>query len=80
MKNLGVYEKLANKIVQGNDIAQTFEFVDTGAAAVGFVALSEVIGKSGGSRWIVPSALHTPIRQDAVLMTGVATIARHAHF
>jgi ABC-type molybdate transport system substrate-binding protein len=41
MKALGMYEKLITKIVQANDIALTFEFVDTGAAELGFVALSE---------------------------------------
>lgn len=45
MKTLGVYDALAHKIVQGNNIAQTYQFVDTGTAEVGFVALSQVINK-----------------------------------
>jgi molybdate transport system substrate-binding protein len=68
MKALGVYEKLTGKIVQGSNIAQTFQFVDTENAELGFVALSQVIGRQGGSRWIVPANLYTPIRQDAVLL------------
>jgi molybdate transport system substrate-binding protein len=68
MKKLGVYDALAPKIVQGNDISQTFQFVDTGNAEVGFVALSQVINKKDGSRWIVPDDLHTAIAQDAVLL------------
>ena len=66
MKSLGVYEALSNRIVQGNDIAQTFQFVDTGNAELGFVALSQVIMRQGGSRWIVSANLYRPIRQDAV--------------
>lgn len=68
MKALGVYEALRPKIVQGNNIAQTFQFVETGNAAVGLVALSQVAGRTGGSRWPVPESMHAPIRQDAVLL------------
>jgi molybdate transport system substrate-binding protein len=68
MKALGVYEKLTGKIVQGSNIAQTFQFVDTENAELGFVALSQVIERQGGSRWIVPANLYSPIRQDAVLL------------
>jgi molybdate transport system substrate-binding protein len=68
MKALGVSEALSGKIVQGTDIAQTFQFVDTGNAEVGFVALSQVIMRQGGSRWVVPANLYRPIRQDAVLL------------
>ena len=68
MKKLGVYETLQPKIVQGNSIAQTFQFVDTGNAELGFVALSQLAGKTGGSRWAVPQTLYSPIKQDAVLL------------
>lgn len=68
MKKMGVYETLQPKIVQGNTIAQTFQFVDTGNAEIGFVALSQVIAKNQGSYWPVPDLLHDPIRQDAVLL------------
>src|SRR5215470_3127291 len=74
MKALGVDQRLAGKIVQGSNIAQTFQFVDTGNAELGFVALSQVIERPGGSRWIVPANLYTPIRQDAVVLkTGRTT-------
>jgi molybdate transport system substrate-binding protein len=72
MKALDVYDALAGKIVQGNNIAQTFQFIDTGNAELGFVALSQVIAKPGGSRWIVSANLYTPIRQDAVLLRSGA--------
>ncbi len=68
LKALKLYETLQPKIVQGNNIAQTFQFIDTGNAELGFVALSQLAGEPAGSRWVVPQALYTPIRQDAVLL------------
>jgi molybdate transport system substrate-binding protein len=72
IKKLGVYDALASKIVQGDNIAQTFQFVDTGNAELGFVALSQVIARQGGSRWVVPANLYGAIRQDAVLLRSGA--------
>ena len=68
MKALGVYDVLKTKIVQGNSIAQAFQFVLTKNAEVGFVALSQLYGVTDGTRWLVPPQLHAPIRQDAVLL------------
>lgn len=68
MKALGVYDMLAPRIVQGQSITQTYQFVATGNAELGFVALSQVVGNSRGSRWLVPENLHAPIAQDAVLL------------
>jgi len=59
------------RLVQAENIAQTHQFVATGNAELGFVALSQVIkdGKvAEGSAWVVPANLHQPIRQDAVLL------------
>lgn len=67
----GLTAAIKPKMVQGENISQTFQFVGTGNADLGFVALSQVMkdGKvSGGSSWIVPGKLHEPIRQDAVLL------------
>lgn len=67
----GLTDAVKSKIVQGENIAQTYQFAGTGNADLGFVALSQVMkdGKiTSGSAWIVPSNLHTPIRQDAVLL------------
>lgn len=58
-------------LVVGENIGQTFQFVKTGNAALGFVALSQVMvdGKiTSGSAWVIPSKLYAPIRQDAVLL------------
>ncbi|HME84331.1 MAG TPA: molybdate ABC transporter substrate-binding protein [Roseiarcus sp.] len=68
MKALGVYDALKGKIVQGNSIAQAFQFVDTRNAEVGFVALSQLFGVTDGTRWEVPQSLYSPIRQGAVLL------------
>jgi molybdate transport system substrate-binding protein len=68
MQALQVYDALKTKIVQGNSIAQAFQFVDTKNAEVGFVALSQLQGVTGGTRWLVPQTLYAPIRQDAVLL------------
>ena len=60
-----------SKWVQGENIAQTYQFVSSGNADIGFVALSQVM-KNGrfthGSGWVVPSSLYAPINQDAVLL------------
>lgn len=68
LNHLGLYATIQPKIVQGSDITQAFQFVDSGNADVGFVALSQIIKKTEGSRWVVPSNLYNPILQDAVLL------------
>lgn len=79
MRKLGVYEALKPQLVQGTSITQAYQFVDTGAAELGFVALSQVVAVKGGSRWIVPAADHTPIDQQAVLLkTGANSPAARA--
>lgn len=71
MRKLGLLETLRPKLVQGENIAQAWQFVATGNAALGFVALSQVYadGKlKEGSAWSVPASMHAPIRQDAILL------------
>ena len=68
LAKLGLTDALAPKLVQGNNIAQAFLFVDTGNAELGFVALSQVNAKAGGQYWLVPASLYDPILQDAVLL------------
>ena len=73
LTGMGLLDTLAPKFVQGENIAQTWQFASTGNAELGFVALSQVMkdGKIGsGSGWIVPAKLHTPIRQDAVILAA----------
>jgi len=71
MTRLGVLKRWEPRLVQGENISQTYQFVATGNAPMGFVALSQVFkdGKvTQGSAWIVPEDLHDPIEQDAVLL------------
>jgi molybdate transport system substrate-binding protein len=78
----GLIDKLRPALVTGENIGQTFQFVKTGNAVLGFVALSQVMvdGKIGsGSAWVVPAALHERIRQDAVLLkAGEHSVAAKA--
>ena len=68
MTALGVFDALQRKLVRGNSISQAFQFVDTRNAELGFVALAQLHGVTAGTRWLVPENLHSPIRQDAVLL------------
>jgi molybdate transport system substrate-binding protein len=71
MTRLGVLEALKPQWVLGENIAQTYQFVATGNAPLGFVALSQVYAEgrfTHGSGWVVPTHLYTPIRQDALLL------------
>jgi molybdate transport system substrate-binding protein len=68
LQRLGVYAGVKPRLVRGASITQAYEFVATGAAELGLVALSQVAGEPGGSRWVVPETLHAPIEQQAVLL------------
>ncbi len=72
LKALGVHDAVQPKLVVAENLTQVQQFVATGNAELGFVALSQVLkeGKiAEGSGWIVPQKFYTPIRQDAVLLT-----------
>lgn len=71
LTRLKLIDAVQNKFVIGENIAQTYQFVASGNAELGFVALSQAMqdGKlTRGSAWVVPASLHAPIRQDAVLL------------
>ena len=71
LTRLGLLPSLQARLVQGESIAQAYQFVATGNAPLGFVALSQVTSEgrlTEGSAWVVPANLHTPIRQDAVVL------------
>lgn len=71
LDKLGVTAATKPKIVEGQSITQAYQFVSTGNAELGFVALSQIYkeGKlTSGSAWIVPANLHEPIKQDAVIL------------
>lgn len=82
LKKLGLWESLKDRIVQGENIGQTFQFVFSKNAQLGFVALSQVLDpkiNGSGSRWDVPTSFHDPLEQEAVLlMTGKENVVAKA--
>jgi len=71
LSKLGLWESLKDRIVQGENIGQTFQFVFSKNAQLGFVALSQVLDpkiNGSGSRWDVPISFHDPLDQEAVLL------------
>ena len=71
MQKLGVLTKIEPRVVQGESIAQTYQFVSTGNAQLGFVALSQIFENEKikmGSAWIVPEEMHEQLKQDAVVL------------
>ncbi|MEO8324981.1 MAG: molybdate ABC transporter substrate-binding protein [Nitrospirota bacterium] len=72
LKKLGLWESLKDRLVQGENIGQTFQFVYSKNAQLGFVALSQVLDpkiNGNGSRWDVPTSFHDSLEQEAVLLT-----------
>ena len=75
MQKLGLAAALQPKLVTGESIGQTYNFIATGNAELGFVALAQVLdgGKlKSGSMWVVPAKYHAPIIQDAVILKRAA--------
>ncbi len=71
LKAMGIDRQLKPKLVRGENIGQAFQYVATGNAELGFVAMSQLAGAAqavGGSRWVVPPELYRPVRQQAVLL------------
>jgi molybdate transport system substrate-binding protein len=70
MQNIGSLAELESKLVKGDSISQTFQFVATGNANAGFVALSQIKAWKGeaGSLWEIPQAYYAPIDQAAVML------------
>jgi molybdate transport system substrate-binding protein len=82
LTQLGLREATQGKWVQGENIAQTYQFVSTGNAELGFVALSQITTAGQpmpGSAWLIPAQLYQPIKQDVVLLRrGQASVAAQA--
>jgi molybdate transport system substrate-binding protein len=68
LQSQGQHARLTPRLVRGDSIAQTHQFVATGNADLGFVALAQLVLKPEGSSWEVPQSFYSPIRQDAVLL------------
>ncbi len=72
---LKLWDSLESKIVMGENISQTFQFIETKNAQLGFIALSQIIkdGKiTEGAVWLVPQDLYSPIKQDFVILKKAA--------
>jgi len=64
------------QIVRGVNVAQAYQFIATGNAELGFVALSQVVQEPLSQYWRVPQELYTPIKQElAVLKDSIASKA-----
>jgi len=68
---LDLFVELSPKLVQGESVGQTYSFIATGNAELGFIALSQALENNQakvGSMWVVPTHLYTPLLQDAILL------------
>jgi len=73
LEKMGLRDRIADKIVKGANITQTFQFISSENAQLGFIALSQVFEHGNlkeGSAWVVPALMYTPIRQSAVLLNS----------
>ena len=68
LEKLGLWEAVQPKLVQGENVTQALQYVVTGNAEMGFVALSQVVAQVPERTWRVPADFYAPIRQDAVLL------------
>lgn len=69
---LGEWQNLEQRLVRGENIGQTLQFVATGNAELGLIAASQLMALPGGASWMVPPDLYTPIKQQAVLLIDSA--------
>jgi molybdate transport system substrate-binding protein len=71
LQKAGIYDLVKPKLVYGENISQTAQFVQSGSAQVGLIALSLTLADSmkGGDQWIIPSDLYPTMQQDAVIVT-----------
>lgn len=77
MRSLGVYDRVASKLVLGENIGQAFEFVESGAAEAGIVALSLALApaaRSHGRYWEVPAEAYPKIEQGGVILTRALSV------
>ena len=69
--SINLWEDMKSKLIRGENIAQTFQFVNSANAKLGFVSYSQLMNPNypvGGSFWMVPQSLYKPIEQQAVLL------------
>lgn len=69
LQRLALWDSLEPAVVYGESVGQAYQFVRSGSAELGLVAWSQAIADAVDDYWLLPAALHPPIRQDAVLLT-----------
>jgi len=75
LKSMGIYDKLKEKLVYGENISQTLQFVESGAADIGFVARSHMKNRVDESQyWNIPEDHHQPIEQKMLLIKNIKNI------
>jgi molybdate transport system substrate-binding protein len=82
MRRAGVYDAVKAKLVYGENISQAAQFVQSGAADMGIIALSLALGesmRSSGKYWEVPSDMYTRMEQGAALIKPASAAARAFH-
>ena len=83
LEALGLWSRYEQRLVRGENVSHAFNFVRSGNAELGFVALSQVVDPEhpvGGSYWIVPQTLYAPIEQQAVLIRDSEVARRFMSF
>jgi molybdate transport system substrate-binding protein len=70
MRSAGIYEKVQAKLVLGENISQAAQFVQSGNAQAGIVALSLAVSPAmkDGKRWEIPADSYPPIEQGAIML------------
>ena len=70
LRTAGVYEQVRSRLVYGENITQAAQFVASGSAQAGIIALSLVVSPAlrDGKRWEIPEDMHPPIEQAAVIL------------
>jgi molybdate transport system substrate-binding protein len=82
MEKANIYGQAKAKLVMGESVSQAAQFVESGAADLGIIALSLAASdamKESGRYWIVPESLHHPLEQAAVLVKGSSAAAKSFH-
>jgi molybdate transport system substrate-binding protein len=70
LRNAGIYEQVRRRLVYGENIAQAAQFVASGSAQAGILALSLAVSPPmrDGKRWEIPANMYPPIEQGAVIL------------
>ncbi len=72
LKHAGLYDRLADRIVMGENVSQAAQFAESGNAQAGFVALAHAVSpaiKNAGKFWVVPADYYPPLQQGVVIIT-----------